>query len=54
METSKKYEELNKTIIDLEKRLLGIAPEEVKRLYLQIDFLCQKQKNIELELAKNN
>ena len=44
------YTETEKSIIELEKKLFKIAPEEVKKLYLEIDFLCSKQKNIELDL----
>jgi hypothetical protein len=52
LKQNKEYLEINKSIISLEKKLLETAPEQIRDLYLQIDFLCQKQKTIELDLMK--
>lgn len=36
--------DIEKSIIELEKELLRIAPDHIKKLYLQIDFLrCQQE-----------
>ena len=32
---NKEYEEINKSIVELEKELLKIAPDDIKKLYLQ-------------------
>ena len=40
------YQQLENEIVNLEKLLLKTAPEEIKKLYLKIDFLCQKQNDL--------
>jgi len=51
---NKEYEEINKSIVELEKELLKIAPDDIKKLYLQIDFLCCKQQALFTEILKKS
>jgi hypothetical protein len=50
LENDKEYIEANRSIIELEKKLIKIAPDNVKEIYLEIDFFCCRQKEIEKNL----
>jgi transcriptional regulator len=49
---SEEYLKIQKSIIELEKELLEKAPDNIKKLYLQIDFLCCRQQEIAENLLK--
>ena len=46
--------EIDKAIVQLEKKLMKTAPDNIKKLYLQIDFLRCKQQNIALDILKKS
>jgi uncharacterized protein YyaL (SSP411 family) len=49
-----RYRQINEQILAAEKKLLSVAPEAIKRLYFDIDSLVFKQREIIIELLKNN
>ena len=46
LKQNKEYAQIEKSIIDLEKELFEIAPDNIINLYHQIDFFCCKQREI--------
>jgi hypothetical protein len=47
----KEIQDVETAIEAAERDLLQTAPDNIKTLYLKIDFLCCKQKNLEEKLS---
>ena len=50
LKENKEYVQTEKSIVELEKEFFEIAPDNIKNLYHQIDFLCCKQREIVTDL----
>jgi hypothetical protein len=53
IEQSEQYKNIQRQIIATEKQLLEIAPDDVKKLYHDIDFLCCLQTELIKETLIN-
>ena len=49
LEGNVEYRRIGKMIVALERDLMATAPDNIKKLYLQIDFLRCKQEGVAIE-----